>query len=110
MAAGKVILFYPHPTENAAFEKAYSGEHLPMAGPRVGKSGASKITLTKLAGVGGAKPAFHRMVEIFYPSLEKMHAALTSTEIQEAVGHATKISSGGAPVIMVTEEEQTITF
>lgn len=110
MTDAKVILFYPHPQDVKAFEEVYTNEHLPMAGPRIGKSGASKIVLTKLAGAGDASPAFHRMVEIFYPSTETMHAALGSTGVQEAVAHATQISTGGAPVIMVTDEVQKIDF
>ena len=33
MAAAKLIVMYPMPKDMAAFERAYSAEHIPMAAP-----------------------------------------------------------------------------
>jgi len=33
MAAAKLIVMYPMPKDMAAFERAYSVEHIPMAAP-----------------------------------------------------------------------------
>ena len=42
MAAAKLIVMYPAPKDMAAFERAYSGEHIPMAAPIFEAAGATK--------------------------------------------------------------------
>jgi hypothetical protein len=50
----------------------------------------------------------YRMFEFHYPSLEKLQAALGDPDAQKTVGHAHQISTGGAPIIMVSAESQEI--
>ena len=54
MAAAKLIVMYPMPKDMAAFERAYSAEHIPMAAPIFQAAGATKAVLTKIikAAVG----------------------------------------------------------
>ena len=48
MAAAKLIVMYPMPKDMAAFERAYSAEHIPMAAPIFQAAGATKAVLTKM--------------------------------------------------------------
>ena len=48
MAAAKLLVLYPTPKDLAAFERAYSAEHIPMAAPIFQAAGATKAVLTKI--------------------------------------------------------------
>ena len=105
MAGVKLMLMYPTPKDLAAFERAYSDEHIPMAVPVFKAAGATKAILTKVTGSPGGSPAFHRIAEIHFPSLAALQACAGSKGGQGALAHAHKISNGGAPVVMIAEEE-----
>ena len=53
MAAAKLIVMYPMPKDMAAFERAYSAEHIPMAAPIFQAAGATKAVLTKIVEAAG---------------------------------------------------------
>ncbi len=55
------------------------------------------------------KPAFYRIAEIHFPSLEALQACATSAGGKETLAHAAKISTGGPPVVLIGEE-QVFTF
>ena len=109
MAAAKLIVMYPPPKDLAAFERAYSGEHIPMAAPIFQAAGATKVVLSKATGSPAGSPAFHRIAEIHFPSLTALQACAASKVGQDALAHAREISTGGAPVVMIAEEE-TVNF
>lgn len=109
MAGAKMIVMYPPPKDLAEFERAYSAEHLPMVGPILKAAGASKGVFSKVIGAPAGAPAFHRIAELHFPSMESLQALAASKGGQEAVAHAHQISSGGPPTIMIAEEE-TVTF
>jgi uncharacterized protein (TIGR02118 family) len=108
MAGAKIIVLYPHPTDAAAFEKVYMGEHAAMARHLGNKTGALKMAATKFTETPQGKPLYYRMFEFHYPSMEKLQAALGDPDTQKTVGHANQISTGGAPIIMVSAESQDI--
>src|SRR3989441_12718352 len=78
MAAAKLIVMYPTPKDMTAFERAYSAEHIPMAAPIFQAAGATKVVLTKMVGAAAGAPAFHRIAEIHFPSLEALQACAAS--------------------------------
>ena len=104
MAGTKVVVLYPQPTDVAAFEKAYLEEHMPLAAEKL--LGVSKVVLSKTLSSPTAAPSlYHRIAEIHFPSLEALQACLSSPGGQETAAHAIAISTGGAPVFMIAEEE-----
>ena len=105
----KLIVMYPPPKDVNAFEKAYNDVHMPMAAPVFKAGGATKAVLTKAGPGPGGAPAYHRMIEIHFPSMQALMACAGSQGGQKAVAHAHEISTGGAPVVLVAEEE-VITF
>ena len=109
MAVAKLIVMYPMPKDMAAFERAYSGEHIPMAAPIFKAAGATKVVFTKMLGAPAGTPAFHRVAEIHFPSAEVLQACAASQAGRDALAHAHKISNGGPPVILIGEEE-VVTF
>ena len=110
MAGAKLFVCYPHPKDAVAFEKAYTEEHLPMAGPILARTGAQKAVFTKLSQSPQGKPHFYRIAEIHFPSEARLNEALASPDLQNAVAHANQISTGGPVVAMISGEDQTIVF
>lgn len=107
MPGAKIVVLYPAPRDVGAFERAYSQDHAPMVTPQNFK-GLTKFVATRIVGTpDGSPPAFHRVAELHFPSLTALQAAAGSPSAQRAVAHAVSISSGGAPVFLVAEEETT---
>jgi uncharacterized protein (TIGR02118 family) len=106
MAEIKVIVMYPRPTDVDAFEKVYREEHVPLAVEKI--KGMTKFAATKVVGTpDGSPPPFHRIAELYFPSMQALQEAVASPGTQEAVGHAFKISTGGPPTVLVAEQETT---
>ncbi len=99
------MVMYPPPKDLAAFEEAYSKEHIPMAAPIFKAAGASKVVLSKMTGSPSGAPQFHRIAEIHFPTAAALQACAASKGGQDALAHATKISNGGPPVVMIADEE-----
>lgn len=103
MPGMKIVVMYPWPRDVAKFEKQYLEEHLPMAKERL--TGFTKVTTTKLGeAVQGTSP-FYRVAEIHFASREALEACTRTEGAKEAIAHANSISSGGAPIIVIAEEE-----
>jgi uncharacterized protein (TIGR02118 family) len=106
MAEIKVIVMYPRPTDVDAFEKLYLEEHVPLAMEKI--KNVIKFAATKVVGTpDGSPPPFHRIAELYFPSLQALQESVASAGTQEAVGHAFKISTGGPPTVLVAEQETT---
>ena len=100
------MVAYPQPTDIDAFERIYKQEHVPLAVANL--EGKTKIVATKILQ-SAHKPQFHRVAEVHFPSMEALQRCAESAGGKATLAHAAKISSGGAPIIMIAEEE-TFTF
>jgi uncharacterized protein (TIGR02118 family) len=107
MAAVKLVVMYPPPKDVQTFERLYQDEHVPMAVKML--AGKTKLVATKIQGSPQGMPAFYRIAEIHFPSLEALQACASSAGGKETLAHATKISTGGPPVLLIAEE-QVFTF
>jgi uncharacterized protein (TIGR02118 family) len=95
-----LLILYPHPKDAESFEKAYREEHLPLAGPKL--TGALGVATSRIVGPAFAPPSYHFMSDVSFPTIEALKACAGSTGGQEALQHAASISTGGAPLVMVT--------
>ncbi len=107
MANVKLVVVYPRPKDVDAFEKVYQNEHVPLAVAKLG--GKTKIVGTKVLGSPQGTPSYHRIAEVHFPSMQALEACAASEGGKEVLANAVKISSGGAPIFLVAEEE-TFTF
>lgn len=107
MSIAKLIVAYPRPLDVGAFEKLYLEEHVPLAVSKL--AGKTKIVATKVLGSPQNTPPFYRVAEIYFPSMKALETCAASPGAKRVLDHAVKISTGGAPVIMIAEEE-TATF
>jgi len=103
MAGAKLIVIYPRPTDLESFERVYQNQHVPMAVERL--AGKTRIVATKVAGSPQGAPPFHRIAEIHFPSIEALQACAASDGGKQTIANAVAISSGGAPIFLVAEEE-----
>ena len=104
MASVKLVVIYPRPKDIEVFEKLYQEEHVPMAVDKL--AGKTKFIATKVVATpDGTPPPFYRIAEVHFPSLEALQACAQSDGGKETVAHAVKISSGGAPILLVAEEQ-----
>ncbi len=104
MSKVKLVVLYPTPTDVEAFDKAYAEEHAPMVNEKIPNlSGwtASKVMSTPT----GDSPPYHLVAELYFPSVEALQEAFGTEGGQETAAHAFSISTGGAPVLLVSEEE-----
>ena len=69
----------------------------------------TKIVATKVLLSPQGDPPFYCIAEVHFPSMEVLQQCSESAGGKETLAHATKISSGGPPVIMIAEED-TFTF
>jgi uncharacterized protein (TIGR02118 family) len=103
MAGAKLVVMYPRPKDVEAFEKVYQNEHVPMAVAKM--RGKTKIVASKILASPQGIPPFYRIAEVHFPSMEALQACAASEGGKETVAHAVSISSGGAPIFLVAEEE-----
>jgi len=107
MPAVKFLVLYPRPTDIETFEKLYQNEHVPMAVEKL--VGKTKFVATKVLGSPTGTPPFYRVAEIHFPSMAALEACAASEGGQQTLAHARSISTGGAPIFLIAEEE-TFTF
>lgn len=107
MANVKLVVIYPYPKEVDVFEKVYHDEHVPLAVAKL--DGKTKIVATRVLGSPDGLPPFYRVAEVHFPSLQALEACAASEGGRETLAHAVKISTGGAPIVLVAEE-QTFSF
>jgi uncharacterized protein (TIGR02118 family) len=101
----KVVVLYPAPQDQNTFERTYTQDHVPMVTAQNFK-GIQKFVASRVVGTAdGSAPPFYRVAELHFPSMEALQAAVASPSAQEVVAHAVSISSGGAPIVLVAEEE-----
>lgn len=99
----KVVIIYPRPQDEQAFEHAYLHEHIPMVESKL--KGLTRLVLTKVTGSPQGKIAAYRIAEAYFPSMGDLHTAMESDAGKEIVANAQSISSGGPPLILFCEEE-----
>lgn len=99
----KVVIIYPRPQDEQAFESTYLQEHIPMVESKL--KGLTRLVLTKVTGSPQGKIAAYRIAEVYFPSMADLHTAMESDAGKEIVAHAQSISTGGPPLILFCEEE-----
>ena len=104
MKAAKLIVMYPTPTDVAVFERRYEHEHVPMAIDKL--AGKIRFDANLITSEPGKTQApYHRIAEVYFPSMKDLEDCLCSPGGQETAAHAVEISSGGDPLFLIAEVE-----
>ena len=104
MKTAKLIVMYPTPADVDLFEQRYAEEHVPMAVEKLAGKTRFVASLVK-ASVGQEQAPFHRIAEVYFPSMQDLETCLNSPGGQEAAQHAVDISTGGTPLFLLAEVE-----
>jgi len=99
----KIVVIYPRPQDEEAFERSYKNEHMPMVEGKL--KGVTRLVLTKVNGSPQGKVTAYRMSEIYFSSLDDLNKCVESDGGKDVMAHAAKISTGGAPLMLICEEE-----
>jgi uncharacterized protein (TIGR02118 family) len=99
----KVVIIYPRPQDEQAFEGAYLNEHVPMVESKF--KGLTRLVLTKVTGSPQGKIAAYRIAEMYFSSMNDLQKCVESDAGKEVLDHAQTISSGGKPLVLFCEEE-----
>src|ERR1700723_4656353 len=97
----KLVVIYPRPDDIEAFETVYNRDHVPMAAAKL--AGKTKIVASKVFGSPQGTPPFHRIAEIYFPSMKALQACAASDGGKQTLANAVAISSGGAPLFRGAE-------
>lgn len=99
----KVVVIYPRPQDEEAFERAYTEEHVPLVEQKL--KGLTRLVLTKVMGSPQGKVSAYRIAEVYFPSMNDLNAIIESDAGKEVIAHAQSISTGGPPLMLICEEE-----
>lgn len=97
----KLIVLYPHPTDANEFDANYE-RHLNLLHEKAGIPKEVKpYSVTKFLPTPNGAPEYYQMFTMPFESPEAMNAAMASSGMQEVAADSVRISTGGAPVMMV---------
>ena len=72
-----LLIMYPHPKDVKEFDRAYREEHLPYAAPRL--KGATGVVTKRVVGPSIAKPPYHLISDVSFPTIETLKATAASS-------------------------------
>jgi uncharacterized protein (TIGR02118 family) len=100
----KLIVLYPPPADVSTFEQRYHSEHAPMVIEKI--PGLKKFVAAQVLGTPVGKAPYQRVAELYFDSMEALQAAMASPGGQTTVAHAMEISTGGAPVVLIAQDDK----
>lgn len=103
MPGVKIVVVYPRPLDEEAFETVYQNEHKPMVENKL--KGLTRFVATKVLQSPQGKVAAYRLAEVHFSSMDDLTKCMESPGGKEVIEHATKISTGGTPILLICEEE-----
>lgn len=94
-------VLYPQPTDVEQFNRDYR-EHLALFHRRMQVPEHPRpYTVTRFVDLPQGAAAYYQMFAMAFASAEALQQALGSAEMQEVAADAARISSGGAPLILI---------
>jgi uncharacterized protein (TIGR02118 family) len=104
MGEVKLIVLYPFPADVDRFNRDYEN-HLKLLHRKMGIPEQVRLyTLTRFVDMPQGRPVYTLMFTLPFPSAEALLQAFATQEMQEVAADAARLSSGGAPVILVGVE------
>ncbi|NJB84350.1 uncharacterized protein (TIGR02118 family) [Lewinella marina] len=97
----ELIVLYPQPKDVDRFEEDYD-RHLEVLHEKTGiPAGEKPYTVTRFLPGPDGDPPYYQMFAMPFPSTEALQATMASSGMQEVAADANRISTGGAPTILV---------
>jgi uncharacterized protein (TIGR02118 family) len=93
----KLTVLYGAPKDPAAFESHYAQTHMPM----IHAVKDIRVEVAKpLPSPDGKPPAYYRITEIWFPSLDEMHRITSTPEWKQIAADVPNFASGGATFLV----------
>ena len=99
----KLVVLYPTPKDSEQFDRRYEREHLPMG--KANLLGATGLATYRILGSPAGKSPFARLTEVSFPTLKALQDCAALPGAQKTIANAVEISTGGAPHVMIVEED-----
>lgn len=97
----QIIVLYHQPTDVQTFEAAYT-QHLALLHEKTGIPAEVKpYTLTRFLPTPMGNPPYYLMFSLPFESMEALQATMLSPAMKEVGADAARISTGGAPLILI---------
>lgn len=97
----QLIVLYPQPADVQQFEADYAS-HLALMHEKTGIPASEKpYSITTFLPAPTGKAAFYLMFTMPFESPEALEATISSAGMQEVAADANRISTGGAPTILI---------
>jgi uncharacterized protein (TIGR02118 family) len=106
MTGVKVVVIYPRPVDEKAFEREWSERHKPLVEEKL--KGMTRFVDSRVVGSPMGRVAAYRIAEAHFSNINELNKALESDGGKEVLAHAASMSSGGAPIVLLCEEESSI--
>lgn len=98
----KLIILYGHPDGPGAFENYYANRHIPYASEHMpGVAGAENNRI--VGTVDGSLPAYYRISQLAYNSLDDLHSGISSREGQAVIADLANFATGGATLLVADD-------
>src|SRR5438046_2135128 len=96
----KATALYGHPADPGAFESYYNGTHMPLVQKM---TGPVRYEAARVVGTpSGEKPAFYRVFEFWFESMEALQASFGSTEGKAVMADVPNFATGGITLLIST--------
>lgn len=102
MASAKLIVMFPRPKNVEEFERLYREQHTLLV-EKIGNK--SLLVEAKIVAAPMGPMPHYRITEIHFSTREALEDCLRSPGGQQAVLQVVRISTGGAPVFLIGEEQ-----
>jgi uncharacterized protein (TIGR02118 family) len=106
MTGVKVVVIYPQPVDEKAFEREWSERHKPLVEEKL--KGMTRFVDSRVVGSPMGRVAAYRIAEAHFSNIDELNKALESDGGKEVLAHAASMSSGGTPIVLLCEEESSI--
>lgn len=101
----QLMVLYPQPTDVQQFETDYAN-HVALLHEKTGiPVDVKPYTITKFLPTPHGAAAFYHMFAMPFESPEALEATMSSPAMAEIAADANRISSGGAPVILIGNQD-----
>jgi uncharacterized protein (TIGR02118 family) len=68
--------------------------------------GLKKFLAAEVLGSPAGAAPYQRVAELYFDSMQALQAGIASPGGQATVAHAVEISTGGAPVVLIAEDDK----
>ncbi|MFC3193590.1 EthD family reductase [Marinicella sediminis] len=105
MTTMSFMVLYPPPADVDQFERDYQA-HLELLHKKLGiPSDERPYTVTKMLDGPTGPATFYQLFSMDFADSDQLHEVLSSSAMQQVAADANRISTGGAPVVLVGQPE-----